>query len=83
MVVEEARSIGLSETQLKRGPASWSVRESVKRRQEANLHLTDDGDGSTELLVDHKSEDAHHGSTAVVQLNGTLGELGLFIECVC
>lgn len=33
--------------------------------------------------MDHKSEDTHHGGTAIVQFDGTLGELGLFIECVC
>lgn len=32
--------------------------------------------------MDHKSEDAHHGGTAVVELDGTLGELGLLIEGV-
>ena len=32
--------------------------------------------------MNHKAEDTHHSGTAVVQLNGTLGELGLFIEGV-
>ena len=42
------------------------------------------GDGSevSELFVDHKSEDSHHGGTAVVKLDGTLLELGLLIEGV-
>ena len=35
-----------------------------------------------DLLVDHKSEDTHHGGAAVVQLNGTLGELGLLIKVI-
>ncbi|KAL7498620.1 hypothetical protein ACHAWT_007794, partial [Skeletonema menzelii] len=35
-----------------------------------------------DLLVDHKSEDSEHSSTAVVQLNGTLLKLGLFIEVI-
>ena len=35
-----------------------------------------------DLLVDHKSEDAHHGGTAVVELDGALGELGLLVEGV-
>lgn len=33
-------------------------------------------------LVNHKSEDTHHGGTAVVELDGTLGELGLLVEAV-
>jgi len=37
---------------------------------------------ASELLVDHKSEDAHHGGTAVVQLDGALGQLGLLVEGV-
>ena len=32
--------------------------------------------------MNHKSKDTHHGGTAVVQLNGTLGELGLFVKGV-
>ena len=35
-----------------------------------------------DLLVDHKSEDTHHGGAAVVQLDGTLGELGLLIKVI-
>merc|ERR1719223_1350887 len=34
------------------------------------------------LLVDHKSEDSEHGSTAVVELDGTLLELGLLIKVI-
>ena len=34
------------------------------------------------LIVDHKSKDTHHVSTAVVELDGTLGELGLVIKVV-
>jgi hypothetical protein len=30
--------------------------------------------------VDHKSKDAHHGSAAVVQLYGALGQLGLRVQ---
>ena len=32
--------------------------------------------------MNHKSKDSHHGGTAVVQLNSTLGGLGLLIEGV-
>ncbi|KAL7502341.1 hypothetical protein ACHAXN_000317 [Cyclotella atomus] len=45
-----------------------------------NLKLSDNRNGASELLVNHKSKDSHHGSTAVVQLDGTLGKLGLLIE---
>mmetsp|Transcript_12001 Transcript_12001/g.15642 ORF Transcript_12001/g.15642 Transcript_12001/m.15642 type:complete len:224 (+) Transcript_12001:106-777(+) len=34
------------------------------------------------LLMDHESKDTHHGGTAVVELNGTLGELGLLIKVI-
>merc|ERR1719223_1799094 len=34
------------------------------------------------LLVDHKSEDSEHGGTAVVELDGTLLELGLLIKVI-
>jgi len=34
------------------------------------------------LLMDHQSKDTHHGSTAVVELDGTLGELGLLIKVI-
>ena len=30
--------------------------------------------------MDHEAKDAHHGGTAVVELDGTLGKLGLLIE---
>jgi len=51
-------------------------------RKRCSLHLSDNGEGSSELLVDHKSKNSHHGSTSVVQLNGTFGELGLRVELV-
>ena len=35
-----------------------------------------------DLLVDHKAEDSHHGGTAVVELDGTLGKLGLSIKVI-
>jgi hypothetical protein len=52
------------------------------RKATHHLELANNWDGSSELLVNHKSKNTHHGGTAVVQLNGTLGELGLFIEGV-
>jgi len=33
-------------------------------------------------LVDHKSEDTHHSGTAVVELDGTLLELGLLVKAI-
>ncbi len=35
-----------------------------------------------DLFVNHKSKDSHHGGTAVVKLDSTLGKLGLLIEGV-
>jgi len=35
-----------------------------------------------DLLVDHESEDTEHGGTAVVELDGTLLKLGLFIKVI-
>ena len=58
------------------------------KNQEANLlEDTDDGEVGNhvdlvELLVDHEAEDAHHGGTAVVELDGALGELGLLVKGV-
>jgi hypothetical protein len=46
------------------------------------LHLSNNRDGSSKLLMYHKSKDSHHCSTSVVQLNSTLGKLGLLIEGV-
>mmetsp|Transcript_12324 Transcript_12324/g.8628 ORF Transcript_12324/g.8628 Transcript_12324/m.8628 type:complete len:220 (-) Transcript_12324:26-685(-) len=46
------------------------------------LKLSNNWDGSSELLVNHKSKDSHHSSTAVVKLDSTLGKLGLLIEGV-
>jgi len=37
-----------------------------------NLHLSNNRDGSSKLLVDHKSKDTHHGGTALVQFNRPL-----------
>jgi hypothetical protein len=39
-------------------------------------------DGDAQLLVHHKGKDSHLGGTALVELDGTLGELGLLIEGV-
>mmetsp|Transcript_29590 Transcript_29590/g.71529 ORF Transcript_29590/g.71529 Transcript_29590/m.71529 type:complete len:170 (+) Transcript_29590:68-577(+) len=36
----------------------------------------------SELFMDHQTEDAHHGGTAVVQLDGTLLQLSLLVELV-
>eukprot|EP01083_Nonionella_stella_P050657 134672_1 len=47
-----------------------------------HLHLSDDGDGASKLLMHHKSKDSHHSSTSIVQLNGTLLKLGLLVELV-
>ncbi|EJK43934.1 hypothetical protein THAOC_37575 [Thalassiosira oceanica] len=47
-----------------------------------HLHRSNNGDLSSELLVHHKSEDAKHSRTSVVQLNRTLAQLRLLVERV-
>ena len=47
--------------------------------EDGELRVISDGD---DLLVDHESKDSQHGGTAVVELDGTLLELGLFVEGV-
>jgi len=44
------------------------------------LNIRDEGD--TQLFVDHQCQETHLGGTAVVELDGTLGELGGFVERV-
>lgn len=39
-------------------------------------------DADAQLFVDHKAEDAHHGSTTVVELNRTLAQFGGGIKSV-
>ena len=56
-------------------------------RSQYLLEGADDGEVGNhvdlaELLVDHEAEDAHHGGAAVVELDGTLGKLGLLIKGV-
>ena len=46
------------------------------------LQIANDGEGSTELVVDGKAKDAHHGGTALVELDGALLELLLLGEGV-
>jgi len=60
----------------------WGLILEVQVLELSNLHLSNDREDSSELLVDHKAKDSHHGGTSVVELNGTLAELGLLIEGV-
>ena len=51
------------------------------------LKVSDDGEIGVvserdDLLVDHKSKDTEHSGTAVVELDGTLLKLGLFIKVI-
>ena len=48
----------------------------------SDLNLPDNRNRSTKLLMYHKAKYSHHGSTAIVQLNGTFGELSLLIKVV-
>ena len=56
--------------------------ESQKKHAALILHKQTDHRVALDLLVHHEAKDAHHGSTAVVELNGTLAELGLLGEGV-
>jgi hypothetical protein len=51
----------------------------LKVSDDGELRVISEGD---DLLVDHESKDSQHGGTAVVELDGTLLELGLFVEGV-
>ena len=51
----------------------------LKVSNDGEVGIVSEGD---DLLVNHKSKDSHHGGTSIVQLNGTLGKLGLLIERV-
>ena len=44
------------------------------------LHLSNNGELSSELLMYHKSKNSHHGRTSLVELYSTLHKLGLLIE---
>ena len=55
---------------------------SIARIGQANLELSNEWDGSAQLFVDHESKGSHHGGTAVVEFDGTLGKLGFLIEVV-
>mmetsp|Transcript_9030 Transcript_9030/g.22384 ORF Transcript_9030/g.22384 Transcript_9030/m.22384 type:complete len:271 (-) Transcript_9030:41-853(-) len=67
--------------------SSWDKIPKTKHSKQVSqkrnrLEFTNDWDGSSQLFVDHKSENSHHGGTAIVEFDGTLGELGLLIEGV-
>mmetsp|Transcript_16822 Transcript_16822/g.33590 ORF Transcript_16822/g.33590 Transcript_16822/m.33590 type:complete len:115 (-) Transcript_16822:87-431(-) len=47
-----------------------------------HLHLTNNWEGASKLVVDGKAKDSHHGGTAIVELNGTLLVLLLVVEGV-
>jgi len=46
------------------------------------IHISDNRDGSSELLVNHQSQNSHHSGAAVVKLNTSLEELFLLSERV-
>mmetsp|Transcript_27314 Transcript_27314/g.58000 ORF Transcript_27314/g.58000 Transcript_27314/m.58000 type:complete len:130 (-) Transcript_27314:182-571(-) len=58
------------------------LNSSVCQEDVFHLHLSDNWVGSSNLLVHHKSKDAHHGSTSVVQLNSALLKLLLITPLV-
>ena len=69
---------------------TWSCVSTVWDLKSKAIHLLEvSNDGKIgivsegdDLLVDHKAEDTQHSGTAVVELDGTLGELGLLIKVV-
>ena len=69
------RGFTLVELSRRLGSLEMELEFLVKRP--GNLHLSDNGDGASDLLVDHKSKNSHHSGTALVELNGTLLELPL------
>merc|ERR1719416_380479 len=60
-------------------PKGLKVNHLYKVSNDGKLGVVSEGD---DLLVDHKSKDTQHGGTAVVELDGTLGELGLLIKVI-
>jgi len=44
------------------------------------LHLSNNWNRSSKLLMHHESKNTHHGSTAIVELNTTLLQLGFLIQ---
>ena len=64
--------------------ANRLVKPLYENQDPKNLILHEEPDDwvALDLLVHHKAKDAHHGSTAVVELNGTLAKLGLLGEGV-
>jgi hypothetical protein len=48
-------------------------------RKAKNLDTGEKGVNVSELVVNHKSQQSHHGGTALVELDGTLLKLGLLI----
>ena len=51
----------------------------LKVANDGKIGVVSEGD---DLLVNHKSEDSEHSGTAVVELDGTLLKLGLFIKVI-
>jgi len=54
----------------------WSSLHRVKT-EDKNLHLSNNREDSSELLVDHEAKDSHHGGTSLVELDTTLLRLPL------
>ena len=60
--------------------SSIEFRSQKCRNNSLVLHEQTNHRVALDLLVHHEAKDAHHGGTAVVELNGTLAELGVLRE---
>jgi hypothetical protein len=58
-----------------------SLEKLINQNINQKIDLVGD-EGDSQLLVDHEGKDTHLGGTALVELDGTLGELGLLVESV-
>ena len=58
-----------------------SLKTTIQKAQRMRLKRKD-GSQVSELFVDHKTEDSHHGGTSVVKLDGTLLHLLFLIKII-
>jgi hypothetical protein len=58
------------------------ITQSSLLKAERNLDAGEESVNVAKFVVNHKSEKTHHGGTALVQFDGTLLKLGLFVEAI-
>ena len=76
--------LGCSDISVGDSTHSSSIEFKAQKHQIKSLVLHEQTNNrvAIDLLVHHEAKDAHHGGTAVVELNGTLAELGVLAEGV-